>query len=133
MIDFAALWAGKKSPVQLAETSRLSYKGLETWGKIKSPSPKHVQRNSFRKQKHCFVFLPKLSLLRHGSGPAHTPQEKPFLPVLEKQDQMEYLLDIAAVQRLKEKRLCWTTGKDVIQLGTAEWQSAAGTSELKTP
>ena len=90
----------------------------------KSPSPgRNPRRNSFRKQKTAAsVFLPIISTysgMEKGICP-HSPEEvfhPRFVEALQKQDHVEYLLDVLLFGETEEKAALITDyGKDVIQL-----------------
>ena len=91
----------------------------------KSPSPgRNPRRNSFRKQRAAAsVSLPIISTClrawRKDYAP-HSPEEAfhpRFVEALQKQDQVEYLLDVLLFGETEEKAALITDyGKDVIQL-----------------
>ena len=128
VIDFAAALYGlgkKEAAVQLAQDFGLSYEDWKPPGKAKSPSPgRNPRRNSFRKQKTAAsVFLPIISTYsvwwRKEYAP-HSPEEvfhPRFVEALQKQDHVEYLLDVLLFGETEEKAALITDyGKDVIQL-----------------
>ena len=128
VIDFAAALYGlgkKEAAVQLAQDFGLSYEDWKPPGKAKSPSPgRNPRRNSFRKQKTAAsVFLPIIStyseVWRKEYAP-HSPEEvfhPRFVEALQKQDHVEYLLDVLLFGETEEKAALITEyGKDVIQL-----------------
>ncbi len=128
VIDFAAALYGlerKKPPYNWHRTSGFPMRTGNRRERQKSPSPgRNPRRNSFRKQKnHCFRILADyLHLLRvwRKEYAPHSPEEifhPRFVEALQKQDQVEYLLDVLLFGETEEKAALITDyGKDVIQL-----------------
>ena len=128
VIDFAAALYGlgkKEAAVQLAQDFGLSYEDWKPPGKVKKPKPRQKsQEEQFQEAKsRCFRILADyLHLLRvwRKEYAPHSPEEAfhpRFVEALQKQDQVEYLLDVLLFGETEEKAALITDyGKDVIQL-----------------
>ena len=128
VIDFAAALYGlgkKEAAVQLAQDFGLSYEDWKPPGKVKKPKPRQKsQEEQFQEAKsRCFRILADyLHLLRawRKDYAPHSPEEAfhpRFVEALQKQDQVEYLLDVLLFGETEEKAALITDyGKDVIQL-----------------
>ena len=128
VIDFAAALYGlgkKEAAVQLAQDFGLSYEDWKPPGKAKKTKPRQKSpEEQFQEAKnHCFRILADyLHLLmewRMKYAP-HSPEEAfhpRFVEALQKQAQVEYLLDVLLFGETEEKAALITDyGKDVIQL-----------------
>ena len=128
VIDFAAALYGlgkKEAAVQLAQDFGLSYEDWKPPGKEKKPKPRQKSpEEQFQEAKNrCFRILADyLHLLRawRTDYAPHSPEEAfhpRFIEALQKQDQVEYLLDVLLFGETEEKAALITDyGKDVIQL-----------------
>ncbi len=128
VIDFAAALYGlgkKEAAVQLAQDFGLSYEDWKPPGKAKKPKPRQKSpEEQFQEAKsRCFRILADyLHLLRawRKEYAPHSPEEAfhpRFVEALQKQDQVEYLLDVLLFGETEEKAALITDyGKDVIQL-----------------
>ena len=128
VIDFAAALYGlgkKEAAVQLAQDFGLSYEDWKPPGKAKKPKPRQKSpEEQFQEAKNrCFRILADyLHLLRawRKEYAPHSPEEAfhpRFVEALQKQDQVEYLLDVLLFGETEEKAALITDyGKDVIQL-----------------
>ena len=128
VIDFAAALYGlakKEAAVQLANDFGLSYEDWKPPGKAKKPKSRQKSpEEQFQEAKnHCFRILADyLHLLRvwRKEYAPHSPEEifhPRFVEALQKQDQVEYLLDVLLFGETEEKAALITDyGKDVIQL-----------------
>ena len=128
VIDFAAALYGlgkKEAAVQLAQDFGLSYEDWKPPGKAKKPKSRQKSpEEQFQEAKnHCFRILADyLHLLRvwRKEYAPHSPEEifhPRFVEALQKQDQVEYLLDVLLFGETEEKAALITDyGKDVIQL-----------------
>ena len=128
VIDFTAALYGlgkKEAAVQLAQDFGLSYEDWKPPGKAKKPKPRQKSpEEQFQEAKNrCFRILADyLHLLRawRKEYAPHSPEEAfhpRFVEALQKQDQVEYLLDILLFGETEEKAALITDyGKDVIQL-----------------
>ena len=128
VIDFAAALYGlgkKEAAVQLAQDFGLSYEDWKPPGKVKKPKPRQKSpEEQFQEAKNrCFRILADyLHLLRawRKDYAPHSPEEAfhpRFVEALQKQDQVEYLLDVLLFGETEEKAALITDyGKDVIQL-----------------
>ena len=128
VIDFAAALYGlrkKEAAVQLAQDFGLSYEDWKPPGKAKKPKPRQKSpEEQFQEAKNrCFRILADyLHLLRawRTDYAPHSPEEAfhpRFIEALQKQDQVEYLLDVLLFGETEEKAALITDyGKDVIQL-----------------
>ncbi len=128
VIDFAAALYGlgkKEAAVQLAQDFGLSYEDWKPPGKAKKPKPRQKSpEEQFQEAKNrCFRiladYLHLLMAWRKDYAP-HSPEEAfhpRFVEALQKQAQVEYLLDILLFGETEEKAaLIADYGKDVIQL-----------------
>ncbi len=126
VIDFAAALYGlgkKDAAVQLAQDFGLSYEDWKPPGKAKKPKPRQKsRRNSFRKQNRCFriladyLHLPECGERNMPALPGGSLSSR-FVEALQKQDHVEYLLDVLLFGETEEKAALITEyGKDVIQL-----------------
>ena len=128
VIDFAAALYGlgkKEAAVQLAQDFGLSYEDWKPPGKVKKPKPRQKSpEEQFQEAKNrCFRiltdYLHLLMAWRTDYAP-HSPEEAfhpRFVEALQKQDQVEYLLDVLLFGETEEKAALITDyGKDVIQL-----------------
>ena len=128
VIDFAAALYGlgkKEAAVQLAQDFGLSYEDWKPPGKAKKPKPRQKSpEEQFQEAKNrCFRiltdYLHLLMAWRTDYAP-HSPEEAfhpRFVEALQKQDQVEYLLDVLLFGETEEKAALITDyGKDVIQL-----------------
>ena len=128
VIDFAAALYGlgkKEAAVQLAQDFGLSYEDWKPPGKAKKPKPRQKSpEEQFQEAKsRCFRtladYLHLLMAWRTDYAP-HSPEEAfhpRFVEALQKQDQVEYLLDVLLFGETEEKAALITDyGKDVIQL-----------------
>ena len=128
VIDFAAALYGlgkKEAAVQLANDFGLSYEDWKPPGKAKKPKPRQKSpEEQFQEAKNrCFCILADyLHLLMawrtdyapHSLEEAFHPR---FVEALQKQAQVEYLLDVLLFGETAEKAaLIMDYGKDVIQL-----------------
>ena len=105
VIDFAAALYGlrkKEAAVQLAQDFGLSYEDWKPPGKVKKPKPRQKSpEEQFQEAKNrCFRiltdYLHLLMAWRTDYAP-HSPEEAfhpRFVEALQKQDQVEYLLDV---------------------------------------
>ena len=128
VIDFAAALYGlgkKEAAVQLAQDFGLPYEDWKPPGKAKKPKSRQKSpEEQFQEAKnHCFRILADyLHLLRvwRKEYAPHSPEEifhPRFVEALQKQDQVEYLLDVLLFGETEEKAALITDyGKDVIQL-----------------
>ncbi len=128
VIDFTAALYGlgkKEAAVQLAQDFGLSYEDWKPPGKAKKPKPRQKSpEEQFQEAKNrCFRILADyLHLLRawRKEYAPHSPEEAfhpRFVEALQKQDQVEYLLDVLLFGETEEKAALITDyGKDVIQL-----------------
>ena len=128
VIDFAAALYGlgkKEAAVQLAQDFGLSYEDWKPPGKAKKPKPRQKSpEEQFQEAKNrCFRILADyLHLLRvwRKEYAPHSPEEvfhPRFVEALQKQDYVEYLLDVLLFGETEEKAdLITDYGKDVIQL-----------------
>ena len=128
VIDFAAALYGlgkKEAAVQLAQDFGLSYEDWKPPGKAKKPKPRQKSpEEQFQEAKNrCFRILADyLHLLRvwRKEYAPHSPEEvfhPRFVEALQKQDHVEYLLDVLLFGETEEKAALITDyGKDVIQL-----------------
>ena len=128
VIDFAAALYGlgkKEAAVQLAQDFGLSYEDWKPPGKAKKPKPRQKSpEEQFQEAKNrCFRILADyLHLLRawRTDYAPHSPEEAfhpRFVEALQKQAQVEYLLDVLLFGETEEKAALITDyGKDVIQL-----------------
>lgn len=128
VIDFTAALYGlgkKEAAVQLAQDFGLSYEDWKPPGKAKKPKPRQKSpEEQFQEAKNrCFRILADyLHLLRawRKEYAPHSPEEAfhpRFVEALQKQDQVEYLLDVLLFGETEEKAaLIADYGKDVIQL-----------------
>ena len=128
VIDFAAALYGlgkKEAAVQLAQDFGLSYEDWKPPGKAKKPKPRQKSpEEQFQEAKNrCFRILADyLHLLRawRKEYAPHSPEEAfhpRFVEALQKQAQVEYLLDVLLFGETEEKAALITDyGKDVIQL-----------------
>ncbi len=132
VIDFAAALYGlgkKEAAVQLAQDFGLSYEDWKPPGKAKKPKPRQKSpEEQFQEAKNrCFRiladYLHLLMAWRTDYAPPHSPPEEAFHPprfveALQKQDQVEYLLDVLLFGGETEEKAALITdyGKDVIQL-----------------
>ena len=105
VIDFAAALYGlgkKEAAVQLAKDFGLSYEDWKPPGKAKKPKPRQKSpEEQFQEARTAAsVFLPIISTcFGHGETDyaPHSPEEAfhpRFVEALQKQDQVEYLLDV---------------------------------------
>ena len=128
VIDFAAALYGlgkKEAAVQLAQDFGLSYEDWKPPGKAKKPKPRQKSpEEQFQEAKNrCFRiltdYLHLLMAWRTDYAP-HSPEEAfhpRFVEALQKQAQVEYLLDVLLFGETEEKAALITDyGKDVIQL-----------------
>ena len=128
VIDFAAALYGmgkKEAAVQLAQDFGLSYEDWKPPGKVKKPKTRQKSpEEQFQEAKNrCFRiladYLHLLMAWRTDYAP-HSPEEAfhpRFVEALQKQDQVEYLLDVLLFGETEEKAdLITDYGKDVIQL-----------------
>ena len=128
VIDFAAALYGlgkKEAAVQLAQDFGLSYEDWKPPGKAKKPKPRQKSpEEQFQEAKNrCFRiltdYLHLLMAWRTDYAP-HSPEEAfhpRFVEALQKQAQVEYLLDVLLFGETEEKAdLITDYGKDVIQL-----------------
>ena len=128
VIDFAAALYGlgkKEAAVQLVNDFGLSYEDWKPPGKAKKPKPRQKSpEEQFQEAKNrCFRiladYLHLLMAWRTDYAP-HSPEEAfhpRFVEALQKQAQVEYLLDILLFGETEEKAALITDyGKDVIQL-----------------
>ena len=115
----------KEAAVQLAQDFGLSYEDWKPPGKEKKPKPRQKSpEEQFQEAKNrCFRILADyLHLLRawRTDYAPHSPEEAfhpRFIEALQKQDQVEYLLDVLLFGETEEKAALITDyGKDVIQL-----------------
>ena len=115
----------KEAAVQLAQDFGLSYEDWKPPGKAKKPKPRQKSpEEQFQEAKNrCFRILADyLHLLRawRTDYAPHSPEEAfhpRFIEALQKQDQVEYLLDVLLFGETEEKAALITDyGKDVIQL-----------------
>ena len=128
VIDFAAALYGlgkKEAAVQLAQDFGISYEDWKPPGKAKKPKPRQKSpEEQFQEAKNrCFRILADyLHLLRawRKDYVPHSPEEAVhprFVEALQKQAQVEYLLDVLLFGETEEKAALITDyGKDVIQL-----------------
>ena len=128
VIDFAAALYGlgkKEAAVQLAQDFGLSYEDWKPPGKAKKPKPRQKSpEEQFQEAKNrCFSILADyLHLLRawRKDYVPHSPEEAVhprFVEALQKQAQVEYLLDVLLFGETEENAALITDyGKDVIQL-----------------
>ena len=128
VIDFAAALYGlrkKEAAVQLAQDFGLSYEVWKPPGKAKKPKPRQKSpEEQFQEAKNrCSRILADyLHLLRawRKDYVPHSPEEAfhpRFVEALQKQAQVEYLLDVLLFGETEEKAALITDyGKDVIQL-----------------
>ena len=114
VIDFAAALYGlrkKEAAVQLAQDFGLSYEDWKPPGKEKKPKPRQKSpEEQFQEAKNrCFRILADyLHLLRawRTDYAPHSPEEAfhpRFIEALQKQDQVEYLLDVLLFGETEEK------------------------------
>ncbi len=114
MIDFAAALYGlgkKEAAVQLAQDFGLSYEDWKPPGKVKKPKPRQKSpEEQFQEAKNrCLRILADyLHLLRawRKDYAPHSPEEAfhpRFVEALQKQDQVEYLLDVLLFGETEEK------------------------------
>ena len=128
VIDFTAALYGlgkKEAAVQLAQDFGFSYEDWKPPGKAKKPKPRQKSpEEQFQEAKNrCFRiladYLHLLMAWRTDYAP-HSPEEAfhpRFVEALQKQAQVEYLLDILLFGETEEKAALITDyGKDVIQL-----------------
>ena len=128
VIDFAAALYGlgkKEAAVQLAQDFGLSYEDWKPPGKAKKPKLRQKSpEEQFQEAKNCCFriladYLHLLRVWRKEYAP-HSPEEAfhpRFIEALQKQDQVEYLLDVLLFGETEEKAALITDyGKDVIQL-----------------
>ena len=128
VIDFAAALYGlgkKEAAVQLAQDFGLSYEDWKPPGKVKKPKTRQKSpEEQFQEAKsRCFRtladYLHLLMAWRTDYAP-HSPEEAfhpRFVEALQKQAQVEYLLDVLLFGETEEKAdLITDYGKDVIQL-----------------
>ena len=115
----------KEAAVQLAQDFGLSYEDWKPPGKEKKPKPRQKSpEEQFQEAKNrCFRILADyLHLLRawRTDYAPHSPEEAfhpRFIEALQKQDQVEYLLDVLLFGDTEEiASLITEHGKDVIQL-----------------
>ena len=128
VIDFTAVLYGlgkKEAAVQLAQDFGISYEDWKPPGKVKKPKPRQKSpEEQFQEAKsRCFRILADyLHLLRawRKDYVPHSPEEAVhprFVEALQKQAQVEYLLDVLLFGETEEKAALITDyGKDVIQL-----------------
>ena len=128
VIDFTAALYGlgkKEAAVQLAQDFGISYEDWKPPGKVKKPKPRQKSpEEQFQEAKNrCFRILADyLHLLRawRKEYAPHSPEEAVhprFVEALQKQAQVEYLLDVLLFGETEEKAALITDyGKDVIQL-----------------
>ena len=128
VIDFVAALYGlgkKEAAAQLASDFGLAYEDWKPPGKAKKPKSRQKSpEEQFQEAKnHCFRILADyLHLLRvwRKEYAPHSPEEifhPRFVEALQKQDQVEYLLDVLLFGETEEKAALITDyGKDVIQL-----------------
>ena len=128
VIDFTAALYGlgkKEAAVQLAQDFGISYEDWKPPGKVKKPKPRQKSpEEQFQEAKsRCFRILADyLHLLRawRKDYVPHSPEEAVhprFVEALQKQAQVEYLLDVLLFGETEEKAALITDyGKDVIQL-----------------
>ena len=114
VIDFAAALYGlgkKEAAVQLAQDFGLSYEDWKPPGKAKKPKPRQKSpEEQFQEAKNrCFRiltdYLHLLMAWRTDYAP-HSPEEAfhpRFVEALQKQDQVEYLLDVLLFGETEEK------------------------------
>ena len=128
VIDFAAALYGlgkKEAAVQLAQDFGLSYEDWKPPGKVKKPKTrqKSPEEQFQEATNRCFRiladYLHLLMAWRTDYAP-HSPEEAfhpRFVEALQKQAQVEYLLDVLLFGETEEKAdLITDYGKDVIQL-----------------
>ena len=128
VIDFAAALYGlgkKEAAVQLAQDFGISYEDWKPPGKAKKPKPRQKLASSaasdvYKRQFRILAdYLHLLRVWRKEYAP-HSPEEvfhPRFVEALQKQDQVEYLLDVMLFGETEEKAALITDyGKDVIQL-----------------
>ena len=126
VIDFTAALYGlgkKEAAVQLAQDFELSYEDWKPPGKAKKPKPRQKSpEEQFQEAKNrCFRILADyrhlLRAWRKDYAP-HSPEEAfhpRFVEALQKQAQVEYLLDVLLFGETEEKAALITDyGKDVI-------------------
>ena len=126
VIDFVAALYGlgkKEAAVQLANDFGLSYEDWKPPGKVKKPKPRQKSpEEQFQEAKNrCFRiladYLHLLMAWRKDYAP-HSPEEAfhpRFVEALQKQAQVEYLLDILLFGETEEKAaLIADYGKDVL-------------------
>ena len=142
VIDFTAALYGlgkKEAAVQLAQDFGLSYEDWKPPGKVKKPKPRQKsQEEQFQEAKsRCFRILADyLHLLRawRKDYAPHSPEEAfhpRFVEALQKQDQVEYLLDVLLFGETEEKAALITDyGKDVIQLEKRMAELAAANAAM---
>ncbi len=129
VIDFAAALYGlgkKEAAVQLAQDFGLSYEDWKPPGEgKKAQAPAEIPGGTVSGSKEPLLpYSCRLSSLASGHGERimpRTPREEAFHPrfveALQKQDQVEYLLDVLLFGETEEKAALITDyGKDVIQL-----------------
>ena len=128
VIDFTAALYGlgkKETVVQLAQDFGISYEDWKPPGKVKKPKPRQKSpEEQFQEAKNrCFRILADyLHLLRvwRKEYAPHSPEEAfhpRFVEALQKQAQVEYLLDVLLFGETEEKAALITDyGKDVICL-----------------
>ena len=128
VIDFAAALYGlrkKEAAVQLAQDFGLSYEDWKPPGKVKKPKPRQKsQEEQFQEAKsRCFRILADyLHLLRawRKDYAPHSPEEAfhpRFVEALQKQDHVEYLLDVLLSPDMEERAvLIVDYGKEVSNL-----------------
>ena len=128
VIDFAAALYGlgkKEAAVQLAQDFGLSYEDWKPPGKAKKPKPRQKSpEEQFQEAKNrCFRiltdYLHLLMAWRTDYAP-HSPEEAfhpRFVEALQKQDQVEYLLDVLLFSDIGEQAALITSyGKEVRNL-----------------
>ena len=128
VIDFAAALYGlgkKEAAVQLAQDFGLSYEDWKPPGKAKKPKPRQKSpEEQFQEAKNrCFRILADyLHLLRvwRKEYAPHSPEEvfhPRFVEALQKQDHVEYLLDVLLFSDIGERAaLIASYGKEVRNL-----------------
>ena len=128
VIDFAAALYGlgkKDAAVQLAQDFGLSYEDWKPPGKAKKPKPRQKSpEEQFQEAKNrCFRILADyLHLLRawRKDYAPHSPEEAfhpRFVEALQKQDHVEYLLDVLLSPDMEERAaLIIDYGKEVSNL-----------------
>ena len=128
VIDFAAALYGlgkKEAAAQVANDFGIAYEDWKPPGKARKPKPRQKSpEDQFRETKRrCFrVLADYLHFLRawKTDHAPHSPEEAfhpRFVEALQKQAQVEYLLDVLLFGDTEEKAsLIMEYGKDVIQL-----------------